>query len=256
MDFILGTHKPGWLATAGVPLMVSARRLRERVQLPRAIEWWVLDSGGFSELSLYGEWVTTARQYVREVRYWQEGVGHLRWVAPQDWMCEAVMLARTGLTVEDHQARTVASYLELRDHLGELVIPVLQGASTDDYWRCADLYQAVGVELASLPVVGLGSVCRRQRTAEIVGLAAGLAGAGLNLHGFGVKTDGLRQAGGWFGSADSTAWSITARRELVRLAGHAHQTCSNCIVWALQWRSRLLSGVGQDVAAVQLGLGV
>ena len=45
-----------------------------------------------------------------------------------DWMCEPAMLARTGLTVAEHQAGTVANYLELRAAAPELpFIPVLQG---------------------------------------------------------------------------------------------------------------------------------
>ncbi len=40
--------------------------------------------------------------------------------APMDWMCEPAMLARTGLTVEDHQRRTSANFLELRERGPEL----------------------------------------------------------------------------------------------------------------------------------------
>jgi hypothetical protein len=34
--------------------------------------------------------------------------------SPQDWMREPVMIERTGLSVREHQARTVANYLDLR----------------------------------------------------------------------------------------------------------------------------------------------
>jgi len=61
--FYLGTCQVSWLATAGVPLFVSHRRLAPRKTLPRAIAEWALDSGGFTELSLFGEWRTSARQY-------------------------------------------------------------------------------------------------------------------------------------------------------------------------------------------------
>lgn len=65
--FYLGTHMDGWLAHVGVPLFVSHRRLARRKTLPRARSGWALDSGGFSELSLYGEWRTTAEDYVAAV---------------------------------------------------------------------------------------------------------------------------------------------------------------------------------------------
>jgi len=51
-----------------------------------------------------------------------------------DWMSEPIMLAKTGLTVAVHQARTVANYLALRDLAPDLpFIPVLQGWRLDDY---------------------------------------------------------------------------------------------------------------------------
>lgn len=40
-------------------------------------------------------------------------------------------------------------------------------------------YAQAGVELASLPLVGLGSVCRRQATSEIGNIASTLAAAGI-----------------------------------------------------------------------------
>lgn len=37
LSFYLGTHRPGWLATAGVPLFVSRRTLGPVKALPRAV---------------------------------------------------------------------------------------------------------------------------------------------------------------------------------------------------------------------------
>jgi len=56
--FLLGTHQPGWLARAGVPLMVCDLRLRPYRRLPKAAAPWALDSGGFTELQQYGRWTT------------------------------------------------------------------------------------------------------------------------------------------------------------------------------------------------------
>lgn len=56
MRFYLGTHRPNWLAVTDVPLFVSNRVLQDRRSLPVARGRWVLDGGGYSELSLYGEW--------------------------------------------------------------------------------------------------------------------------------------------------------------------------------------------------------
>jgi hypothetical protein len=36
-----------------------------------------------------------------------------------------------------------------------------------DYHRCADSYEHHGVDLAALPLIGVGSICRRQHTGEV-----------------------------------------------------------------------------------------
>jgi hypothetical protein len=69
---------------------------------------------GFSELSLYGGWPTTATEYVVAVKRYDREIGNLEWAAGQDMMTEDVMLARTGLTILDHQRATVANFVELQ----------------------------------------------------------------------------------------------------------------------------------------------
>lgn len=250
-QFYLGTHQPHWLATAAVPLFVSHRRLVDRRTFPRAICGWALDSGGFSELSLFGGWRTTPREYVAAVRRYEEEIGLLEWAAPQDWMCEPVMLARTGLTVREHQRRTVRNFLDLRDLWDTLTggdespfMPVLQGWARDDYLRCADLYAAAGIDLCDYELVGLGSVCRRQATAEIGQVVTSVRAAihpDLPLHGFGVKSRGLELYGAHLRTADSMAWSYNARREPPLPGCTGHRNCANCLRYALRWRETLLT---------------
>jgi len=249
MLFWLGTHQPGWLARTNAPLFVSAVRLRGRKTLPRAVGRWALDSGGFSEIAAHGRWTIPAAQYAAEARLWRAEVGGLAWAAVQDWMCEPVMLERTGLTVGEHQRRTVASYLELRALAPEMPwVPVLQGWEPADYHRCADLYAAAGVDLPGLPVVGLGSVCRRQGTRTAARIVRGLYDRGLeNLHGFGFKTLGLvgrARLARFLASSDSMAWSTDGRMNW----GHRRRRmcpvehpggCANCLHWAVAWRRRM-----------------
>ncbi len=247
--FYLGAHHANWLARVDVPLFVSHRRLAELGPgaLPQARGPWALDSGAFSEIAEYGQFRTSPQQYADAVRRYADQVGRLEWAAPQDWMCEPVMLAKTGLTIAKHQRRTVANYLELRALAPEVpFIPVLQGWTTGDYLTCVDLYQAAGVDLAGVPVVGLGSVCRRQATAEIGDLVATLAGLGLRLHGFGVKRLGLARYGHLLASADSMAWSAQYRRQSSPLPGcAAHKNCANCLRAALRYRAAVLADLGQ-----------
>ena len=95
-----------------------------------------------------------------------------------------------------------------------------------------------------LPVVGLGSVCRRQHMGSIHRLITVMSG-GLKLHGFGFKTQGLRAAHHRLASADSLAWSFDARKS-APMPGHTHKNCANCLEYALAWRSRLLASLGRN----------
>jgi len=237
VEFWLGTHEPSWLARVSIPLFVSHRRLARRRGLPRAKVAWALDSGGFTELSLHGGWRTSVDEYVDAVDRYREGIGSLAWAAPMDWMCEPVMLQTTGLTVRDHQERTVANFLDLRSQ-GPF-IPVLQGWTIDDYEACLALYAEAGVDLSRQRLVGLGSVCRRQSTAQVEEIVRCLATHGLNLHGFGVKKTGLARYGAAISSADSMAWSYRARRS-PPLPGCTHKSCSNCLRYALRWREEII----------------
>ena len=238
--FLLGTHEPAWLPRYDVPMFVSHRRLARRTVMPRAVGRWALDSGGFSEIAEHGRGVTPAGEYAEAIGRYHEQVGGLDWAAPQDWMCEPFMVAKTGLTVAEHQARTLDSVLELGATVyGVAIIPVLQGWEIGDYVAHADAYRDAGIDLARADLVGLGSVCRRQGTGEIGAIVSELAGYGFRLHGFGVKTEGLALYGRHLASADSMAWSYNARRH-PPMPGCTHRSCSNCPRWALAWRERVL----------------
>jgi hypothetical protein len=252
--FFLGTHQTGWLGHARVPLFVCDRRLRERKSLPRAVAPWALDSGGFTELQSFGRWTVGPREYIARVRRYRDEVGALQWAAPQDWMCEPIVIsggqlgrlkfAGTHLSVTEHQRRTVANLVQLRESAPDVpFIPVLQGYTLPEYLRCTDLYAAAGIDLTAEPLVGLGSVCRRQATGEIHAIVTALREHGITrLHGFGVKTLGLERYGHLLSSADSLAWSLDARR-LQRPSPWCtnHRTaknCASCLPYALAWRSR------------------
>jgi hypothetical protein len=214
MRFYLGTHEPTWLSRARVPLFVSAVRLRARCKkkLPRARVPWALDSGGFSVITGPEGYPQAPAVYAAEVRRWAERIGNLDFAAVQDWMCEPVKLQLTGLTVEEHQRRTVRSWLDLRRLAPDLPwAPVLQGFTRAEYLRCAAMYADAGTDLAALPTVGIGSVCRREDTAEAEAIIRELAGHGLRLHGFGFKLGGLERCRDVLASADSLAWSDAAR---------------------------------------------
>ena len=86
---------------------------------------------------------------------------------------------------------------------------MVQGWHLADYLACVELYRAAGVDLTGVPLIGLGSLCRRQSTGQIAVIVTALACLGLRLHGFGIKTTGLHLYGHLLASADSMAWSAT-----------------------------------------------
>ncbi|MGI5404147.1 DUF7221 family queuine tRNA-ribosyltransferase-like protein [Streptomyces sp. CA-135486] len=242
MKFYLGTHMPSWLKKRAVtvPLFVSHRRLGTLVKLPRAVTDWALDSGGFTELSMHGTWTVSPTEYVAAVRRYRDEIGRMDWAAPQDWMCEPWIVEKTGLSVLEHQQRTVHNFMELRALASDVCFaPVLQGWSLDDYRRCLDLYADAGVDLTTFETVGIGSVCRRQATSEIGEIVRAMHAEGIRLHGFGVKSVGLRKYAQYLTSADSMAWSFRGRH--VPGCTDTHKTEANCLPFALSWRERALA---------------
>lgn len=247
MRFYLGAPEPSWLRREefiGVPLFVSERRIGRLKTLPRAVTRWALDSGGFSEIDKYGKWMTTPEHYVGRVQRYVDEVGMLDWASPQDWMCEPQMLEKTGKTVAEHQALTVANLLDLRELAPELpFIPVLQGWEPVDYLRHVELYEWAGVDLTREPLVGVGSVCRRESMPVAEVIFEQLAALGLSLHGFGLKKKGVRTNRRRLRSSDSMAWSYRARMKgepLPECMGK-HKNCNYCPRFALQWRASFIT---------------
>lgn len=249
--FWLGIPKATWLERAHVPTMVSYRSLRGRHTFPRAQAIWTQDSSGFTEIERPPHrYTTTAADYARDTWRHAEEIGRLEWAAIQDWMCEPSMLQRTGLSIDDHQRLTTESYLDLRELEPRIPwLPVLQGWTLDDYRRHVDRYMRAGIDLLRAPVVGLGTMCRRQNTLEAVGIIRTLAQLGLRLHGFGLKVFSVLRASGLLHSSDSMAWSLDGRLPHGGRCRRArdHEQCANCLTYALLWRQRLVNRLGQQL---------
>jgi hypothetical protein len=225
--------------------MVSHNQLKKRKTLPRSVVPWTLDSGAFMELSTHGKWLTTTHDYIQSVQWYNDEIGNLVWAAPQDYMCEPWILEKTGLTTQEHQQRTIDNYRDLMQHAPELPwIPVIQGWELDDYHRHVDEYDKAGVDLDAQHTVGVGSVCRRQSTIDAANIIRSLWAQGVkNLHGFGFKKTGIKQAGPLMASADSMAWSFGARRLKIKLPECTHKLCTACLQYATQWRNEVISGI-------------
>lgn len=75
------------------------------------------------------------------------------------------------------------------------------------------------------------------------------------LHGFGVKTSGLRSYSLYLGSADSMSWSYGGRR--VRPCAHGRAGSeANCLAFAKEWRANIVNRgeVGQTDLLAELPL--
>ncbi len=195
---------------------ISINRLRGRKK-PVPCPDVLVDSGAFTELLNHGRYRHSVTEYAAEVRRLHaSGVVNITAAVAQDYMCEPFMLAKTGLTLEDHQRLTIERYDALvAESLPVPVMPVLQGFSPQSY---ADHVHAYGDRLKFGMWVGVGSVCKRQGDARaIVRVMSAIKALrpDLRLHGFGVKTTALQHPGvrSLLETADSMAWSFAARKE-------------------------------------------
>jgi hypothetical protein len=246
--FYLGSANPSWLKRTTERLFISDNTLGKYKTLPRALGPWGLDSGGFSELKDHGTWRIDANEYAGHVRRYAADVGKLEWAAPQDWMCEPFMLRITGLSNLEHRKRTVRNFIELQKIAEDLPIkPVVQGYQIDEYLECIDMYGEAGVDLREYDTVGVGSVCRRQKTDEISDVMQAIWEKGIRIHGFGVKTAGMAKYGKYLVSSDSMAWSMYARKhsefEGTEGCRYTHINCANCYPFAMKWSENLRGNV-------------
>ena len=213
MRFFTGLHQPSD-AKHFDAAFVSVNRLRGR-KGPFAVGDWIMDSGAFTEISQHGHYRHDVAEYASQIRRWA-GNGNLLAAVAQDWMCEPFILAKTGLTVQQHQANTIERYDALvAENTGVYIMPVLQGFEPEQYVRHMVNY---GPRLARGMWVGVGSVCKRNgdpRAVASVLHAIKLARPDLLLHGFGLKTTALADplVRSLLETADSMAWSFAARCE-------------------------------------------
>lgn len=213
--FYVGLHHPH--DAAQFPrACISINALRRR-RKPIPCEDVIIDSGAFTEVATHGRYRHEPAEYAAQLRWLHyAGVVKISIAVSQDYMCEPFMLAKTGLTVADHQRLTIERYDALiAEDLPFPIMPVLQGYATVDY---AAHVMAYGDRLKPGMWVGVGSVCKRNGNPKAVLEILWVIHAvrpDLRLHGFGVKQTSLEHPGirSMLYSADSMAWSYAARRE-------------------------------------------
>jgi hypothetical protein len=238
----------------GEPFLVNYGRLLKLAKLPRATAPWVLDSRAFTELMENGGWRFTAAEYAADVMRYATEIGQLEWVAPQDWPAASRVLAVTGLTALEHQTRTTASVVTLRELLGDTVhvLAVVTGEELEDYLRHIEMYSAAGIDLTRERLVGVGALVGRP-AGEVARIIRALYAAGVTrMHGFGLKTGVLALVGHLLVSTDSTDWQREGRYDvgLCRHEGSRVRWETNCPQYAREWRAR------QQAIAARAGIPV
>lgn len=239
-DFYLGCPSPHWLQQTKTKLFISFARLKHTVKLKQSMGEWALDSGAFSDVSKLGRFSVSSEEYADRVQCLADRIGNMQFACIQDWMCEPYILSTTGLSVEQHQRRTVDSFLQLREYAPLINwLPTIQGWQEQDYISHIRMYHTSGINLKSFDLVGIGSVCRRQKTNDAIKIVRTIANLGIKLHGFGVKKLGIiLGAAKTLRSADSMAWSLHARKRSA-LPGCEHANCSSCLRYAERWAAEI-----------------
>jgi hypothetical protein len=240
VKFYIGFDSPSYSYKCHVPYFISARVVINRKK--PLFGDWILDSGGFSELSLYGKYTISEDKYVEAIKRLNPSASFC-----QDWMVEPMILAKTGGTIKTHQLKTIESYLNLVGKVDNM-LPVLQGQSIEDYLGHIEMYKLAGVSVNGL--FGLGSVCRRQKTKEIVWIINTIKSQypKIKLHGFGVKSTALKNGSVSIAldSADSMAWCYSGYRHKMYCDNCKARNCSHCVKYALGWREQLLQYIEQS----------
>ena len=213
--------------------MLSAYALRGRKD-PLSVGRWMLDSGAFTQVTKFGDFIQSTEEYVRlAVRFQDQG--ELACIATQDYMCEPSVIAELQsqgrkASVRIHQNNTVKRYIDIMEQsvkqgLKVPVMPVLQGWEVEDYydhyikycnelsnrrywngkeWHCPFMdrpyyHGHTGELLNAGHWIGIGSTCKRNTNPEVVSQILDRLGSCINyeyhkVHLFGFKKTGLRQA--------------------------------------------------------------
>tara|TARA_Y100000593_G_scaffold94687_1_gene195127 strand:- start:2808 stop:3659 length:852 start_codon:yes stop_codon:yes gene_type:complete len=223
--------------------MISANALRGR-KSPLNVGRWMLDSGAFSQVTQYGDFTMSPKEYVELAVRFQD-CGDLACIVTQDYMCEPQVIAHLksmGIQASWrlHQRKTVDRYKQIlvegdRQGLKVPIMPVLQGWEVEDYMEHWALYVGVNRALdrksrnVYLPHgynhdqpqwLGLGSTCKRNAKPTVVSqILDTLPWDYVNeqddfrIHAFGLKTTALKHGliKDRLYSSDSFAYDFHAR---------------------------------------------
>lgn len=230
-------------------IMVSARMLMKMRTSSVAYKYIsefrsvMLDSGAFGSAFWDGGYTYGPDDYLKIV----EKVRPDWWVT-MDYPCEPNILP--NLSTQERIEKTVQNTKILCTAPAPGFLPVIQGWAVDDYLYCAKRMEEEGL---ILPVMGIGSICRRGSQGEIVAIVAALANRlpEIKFHAFGVKINTLNYNNGeilnYLDSLDTAAWQFNEKDELGGWRPRSHQEISKRLIGYRDKLNRKLSGPYQLV---------
>lgn len=183
-----------------------------------------LDSAGFVAMAAQGGYSWTPESYILDLC---AGYPFARFSSMD--LCVEQEVASDRIEVRERISKTI--HLNQRCHrlscdagIDDRLMPVIQGATPDDYLRC---YDALAGMIGEKRVIGVGSMCRRDTEGPngIVAVVDALdrrLPPGVTLHIFGVKSSGGEQIAFMdrIASIDSQAYGITARQKAQEMRRH------------------------------------
>lgn len=203
-----------------------------------------MDSGAFSEISINGKYTYSVDEYLGFVQLHQPSL-----FFNMDYMCEPFVLAKTGLTVKQHQQMTVDNQIKIMDRLDKYDIKgqfagCIQGWKVEDYLTMIDQLKAHGLITHRM---GVGSICRRNSENDIIKVLEAVKHElpSVDLHAFGAKNKILSfpPVHDYVYSSDSMGWSYDGRRVDKKPCAQCYRhclNCANCHTYMMMWYNRLM----------------
>jgi hypothetical protein len=247
-EYFVGTdrHNNAWkrnvMISANSLVRNEGGRLRQR-KYPLSVSRWMMDSGAFSQITTYGDFIMSPEEYVLVAKYF-ELCGDLQCIVTQDYMCEPDVIRQLqdkGIraSVRIHQRKTVERYMQIlkaadKYDLRVPVMPVLQGWEVEDYKEHMQMYDTAlltrfetkyerkfGSLIRDGDVwLGIGSTCKRNKNPEVVAeildtLEWNFRMNKPKIHLFGFKQTGLKNSRikDRIYSADSFAYDFSDRMD-------------------------------------------
>lgn len=176
-----------------------------------------VDSAGFTAMALKGGYDWTSESYVLELCTHPA----IHRFSSQD-LCVEPEVAPFRAEVHERIAKTInlnrlCARLAADAGIEHKLMPVIQGATAEDYMRC---YDAISSVVRPGATIGVGSMCRRPTKGPDGSIAIlerldRELPRDVRLHLFGIKSDGAEAAcmfGERIDTVDSQAYGIRARR--------------------------------------------